>query len=51
MRSFRPWVGPFYALISTLNNIALNYKGDDPAKGWITRYADARRDKEGDVWD
>jgi predicted peptidase len=34
-----------------LNMIAFNYKGDDPAKGWITRYADARCDKEGNVWD
>ena len=34
-----------------LNMIAFNYKGDDPAKGWITRYADARCDKETNVWD
>ena len=27
------------------------YKGDDPAKGWITQYSSDRCDKESDVWD
>ena len=33
------------------NAIAFQYKGDDVAKGYVTKYASDRPDKTADIWD